>query len=151
MSLDTLAKRFWSKVKITESCWLWTGYVSVFGYGLIQHGYPLPRRFMAHRLAYELTTGPIPQGLDIDHLCHNADKSCAGGRTCMHRRCVNPAHLEPATRKQNLNRGWNARKRQTSCQRGHQFDKENTYYLPDGRRCCRKCRRVRQVRYCLKK
>jgi hypothetical protein len=49
--------------------------------------------------------GPIPEGMDIDHRCHNADPACSRGPTCVHRLCVNPDHLEPTTRSLNLRRG----------------------------------------------
>lgn len=81
---------------ITNGCWLWTGYTDTHGYGIIHvTGASRPKR--AHRLAYELFVGDIPAGLEIDHLCrvHN---------------CVNPEHLEPVTRSENLRREWAARK-----------------------------------------
>lgn len=52
---------------------------------------------LAHRLSYEHFVGPIPGGLVLDHVCHTDDPSCPGGLPCLHRRCVNPAHLEPVT------------------------------------------------------
>ena len=54
---------------------------------------------------YELVVGPIPEGMTIDHRCHDR-ASCSGGPACLHRRCVNPAHLELATQRDNMLRGW---------------------------------------------
>lgn len=132
--------RFWAKVEKTADCWVWTGAVKETGYGcFIDHGNHMVR---AHRFAYESMRGPIPEGLDLDHLCHVRDSSCAGGTSCLHRRCVNPSHLEPVTHRENLLRGLspsadNARK--TTCKNGHPYDIQNTYYKLNGGRSCRAC------------
>lgn len=76
-------------------CWLWLGYCLPNGYGRIAQGHSNPR--YVHRVAYELLVGPIPDGLLLDHECHNTDLRCLGGDSCGHRRCWNPAHLETVT------------------------------------------------------
>lgn len=82
-----------------DGCWLWTGAVAN-GYGRVVT-LERPRRLApAHRYVWELHRGPVPPGMVLDHLCHRPDE-CAGGVTCPHRRCVNPWHLEPVTRRQN--------------------------------------------------
>jgi len=135
-------KRFWTKVKKTDSCWLWTAKLSR-GYGRFWFE---GRTLQAHRISYELIVGPIAAGLELDHTCHNADKSCLGGKTCQHRRCVNPAHLEPVTHRENNKRGKTGQKTgaqhrsKTHCPQGHVYDKKNTYVTPNGRRNCRECR-----------
>lgn len=85
-------ERFWQKVEKTSSCWLWRGHVKATGYGQVafERG-PVKKKFLAHRVSYELLVGPVPQGLTLDHLCKV-------------RRCVNPAHLEPVTQKENARR-----------------------------------------------
>ena len=87
--------RFWSKIVVRgegELCWPWLAAIQS-GYGYIrQNGRPR----LAHRVAYEHLVGPIPEGLDIDHLCRN-------------RRCCNPLHMEPVTRSENVKRGHMAR------------------------------------------
>ena len=88
----------------------------------------------AHRVAYELLIGPIPAGLELDHLCRN-------------RLCVNPAHLEPVTRQTNQHRGASVSGisvRATHCPEGHPYDADNTYVRPNGHRVCRECARRRQ-------
>lgn len=93
--------RFWSKVEVQPNgCWHWTGTVKPNGYGRLW----LARGVMvhAHRLAYELFVGPIPDGKDVGHTCHDRDLACVGGVTCEHRLCVNPAHLAPMPRLDNL-------------------------------------------------
>lgn len=80
------------------------------------------KRWFAHRLAHELFIGPIPDGLVVDHTCHNLDASCPGGITCPHRKCVNPTHLEAVTRGENLLRGLSpmaANARKDTCSEGH--------------------------------
>jgi hypothetical protein len=118
-------ERFWRKVEKTETCWNWLGALNDAGYGRI--GYNAKVGY-AHRFAYELLVGPIPEGLTIDHLCRN-------------RRCVNPDHLEPVTQGDNVRR----RPFKTECKHGHAYDEKNTYVLTNGRPACRKCR-VIQVR-----
>jgi hypothetical protein len=88
---------------------------------------------MAHRVAYELVIGQIPAGLELDHLCRNVV-------------CVNPAHLEPVTRAENMRRRSAA---QTHCKHGHEFTPENTYYYWHGgrHRACRACGRATVARY----
>lgn len=91
----------WAKVDKTGDCWHWTGSLHTNGYGCHAQG-------QAHRVVYEEVVGPIPDGLDLDHVCHNVDPTCPGGHECMHRRCVNPDHLEPVDRGTNMLRA-NAR------------------------------------------
>ncbi|HSS09404.1 MAG TPA: HNH endonuclease [Acidimicrobiales bacterium] len=129
-----LAERFWSKVKITPTCWLWTGNRNPNGYGILGITVVPGRRTKvgAHRIAYELLVGPIPEGLTIDHLCRV-------------RHCVNPAHLEPVTQGENTRRGGNAKR--THCLRGHPLDGENLYIKPSGQRTCRACLRIAHRSY----
>lgn len=84
----TPEERLWAVVDkgAPGGCWTWTGHVSTGGYGQFN----VNRRLVSvHRFAYELLVGPIPEGLFIDHRCHN-------------KRCVNPAHLRVVTNKQNV-------------------------------------------------
>lgn len=104
---STLAERITAKVerKGPDDCWPYTG-ATQYGYGVITGDAGLNRK--AHRVAYETFVGPIPAGLTLDHECHNrayAAGTCAGGDTCPHRRCCNPAHLEPRTMGDNTARG----------------------------------------------
>ena len=122
--------RFLEKVETTESCWLWRGFVDPGGYGHIWYS---GRPWRAHRVAYELYVGPIPEGLQLDHLCRV-------------RHCVNPAHLEPVTFQENIRRSPIAINRihaaKTHCIRGHEFTPENTRLNSKGYRACRTCKRV---------
>lgn len=133
-------------------CWPWTGRISVYGYGRIKNrrnhgGVQDP---MAHRFVYEQVVGPIPEGMTLDHLCHNADQSCNDGTGCIHRRCVNPDHLEPATRRANTFSGRTpaaANAAKTHCKWGHEFTPENTGVEKSGKRYCRACGARRQAEY----
>lgn len=82
-----LVRRFWSKVAAGDgrSCWTWTAALNDSGYGVFNLS---GRMVRAHRIAYEFSYGPIPDGMQVDHVCRN-------------RQCVNPAHLRIATNKQN--------------------------------------------------
>lgn len=145
--LQSPADLFWAKVRKTDGCWPWTGLVERGGYGRLRWR---RRMAMAHRVAYELSTGPIPEGFELDHTCHTAAAArgaCAGGDECPHRACVNPAHLEPVTHRTNGLRGVsfaaeNATK--THCLRGHEYTPENTY-MWGGHRSCRECRSIRRA------
>lgn len=127
-----------------DACWPWLGNTDRHGYGRLPFG---SKRGLAHRVAYELAIGAIPDGQQLDHTCHTNDKACLGGSTCPHRRCVNPAHLEPVTSVENTRRGGAlgnglaaVNRRKTECKHGHPFDAANTRYRPGGR-TCRACAR----------
>lgn len=113
-------------------CWLWIGAHASNGYGVFGSRW---HRGYAHRLAWELFHGPIPAGLQIDHLCRV-------------RSCVNPAHLEPVTQAVNKARGeagqHNARK--THCPYGHEYTPANVKLSKLGGRQCKRCRILDQRR-----
>jgi hypothetical protein len=95
-------ERLWARVEKGEGCWLWIGLLNTHtGYGRITYR---GKGEYAHRLAYLFAVGSIDPALEIDHLCHNADPECQGG-ACMHRRCVNPAHLQAVPHRVNALRG----------------------------------------------
>ena len=115
--------RFFAKVNRSGECWLWTGSLASGGYGSFYERAG-KRKWKAHRFSYELAYGPVPAGLDLDHLCRV-------------RHCVNPAHLEPVTRSQNLRRGESSTR--SRCPYGHEFTPENTHLTKQGWRQCRAC------------
>jgi HNH endonuclease len=110
------------------SCWEWTGTVDSGGYAQISVN---STTRLAHRLSYELFKGPIPQGLDLDHLCRNL-------------RCINPDHLEPVTAKENVHRSPIHNASKTHCPKGHEYTPDNIYW--DSRHHGRKCRACTMAR-----
>lgn len=129
--------RFWSKVDRTGECWTWTGGKYAEGYGRFWDG---ERDVAAHRFAYELEVGPIPDGTEIDHTCHN-DTGCLLSTRCPHRACVNPAHLEAVTHAVNSRRGYAGHHlaSRTHCPQGHPYAGDNLAHDADGSRRCRTC------------
>lgn len=129
----TLEERFWDKVIVTDNpngCWMWQGARTV-GYGMMWGGADVGRSLLAHRVSYEMHIGPIPDGMQLDHLCRNPG-------------CVNPNHLEPVTGAENVRRGLSGwrNKQKTHCDHGHEFTEENTYiYATNGKRRCKTCAR----------
>lgn len=129
-------ERIITGIKVSETgCWLWQRRLNHGGYGMTSFG---GRTMGAHRVAYILWIGPIPAGLDLDHLCRV-------------RHCVNPAPLEPVTRAENLRRstftGPGANAVKTKCVNGHPFTEANTYRpkAAPHRRQCRACKRTREA------
>ncbi|GAA5025317.1 hypothetical protein GCM10023258_18130 [Terrabacter aeriphilus] len=96
------------------------------------------RATSVHRLVFEVKHGPIPDGMVVDHTCHDP-RTCPGGLTCPHRACCNPAHLALATYGENVAEARASRLKPTHCKRGHEFTEENTYTDKRGSRHCRVC------------
>lgn len=133
--IDTLPEYYKDRIQIDPEsrCWVWQSSRTAAGYGrrVGQH-----TTWYTHRLVYELLVGPIPEGLELDHLC-------------MNKPCCNPLHLEPVTHRENilrarlvkgnwnLKRTWN-RVRPSHCQRGHELT---------GGKGCRVCRLASQLRW----
>jgi hypothetical protein len=137
----TIEQSFWERANKAEGCWLWSGSLNDDGYGIL-------RRLSAHRYAYELLVGPIPDGMEIDHVCSV-------------RKCVNPAHMEAVTHTENIRRSWvrgnceNRRntlaemhKSKTHCPHGHALSGENLVFdTQSGARRCRICNNNKAARY----
>lgn len=143
-------ERFWRKVDKSGDCWIWTGAISKGGYGNVCYIDQGKKRWNTpHRLLWIELHGPIQTGLEVDHVCHDP-ASCQGGAGCMHRRCVNPDHLQLTTPKQNSSPERNAnsrRKRErTHCPHGHPYDETNTTWS-GGSRLCRTCNNLKVQRY----
>lgn len=138
LGVDSIPVKFRKFIRMDNSpegvfgqCWTWIGF-SYKGYGRAK--WPGIKTEKAHRVMYQLLVGPIEPGLELDHLCHNS-------------LCVNPDHLEPVTRAENIRRSHvNGRGNgtKTHCKYGHEFTPENTYNYPGNghfhpQRFCREC------------
>lgn len=148
----TAEERFWAKVDAEGDCWEWTGAIGNHGYGVFcetgaRNGQRKTRT--AHRYAYELLVGPIPDDMTLDHLCRN-------------RPCLNPDHLEICTPGENARRAHagrallrprppkvrKTRQPGTHCRRGHAFAGDNLYVVPaTGQRMCRTCKTAKDREY----
>lgn len=131
-------EQFWAQVDKNgkQGCWTWLGPKSRKGYGQFSPGSRgrldlSTTTPIAHRIAWELTRGPIPEGLHLDHLCLN-------------KACVNPEHLEPVTNQENMQR---AKGHRTHCRRGHPHAGFNLVLSATGRRTCRTCRDAAKARF----
>lgn len=116
-----------------SGCLRWQGTHHSAGYGLVGREY-------AHIVAYERDVGPVPEGMELDHVAK---------RGCLYRDCVETAHLEPVTHAENLKRSQKIldQMARTHCPHGHEYTEENTRrrVTPSGgvKRECRTCTRLR--------
>jgi hypothetical protein len=142
---EPIEERFRARVNRQgpDDCWPWTGAKSSYGYGQFWTG---KSQILAHRYAYQLANGVIPDGLTIDHVCHN-NSGCSGGM-CQHRLCVNPRHLEAVDLVANCRRSHLDNSAKTHCPAGHPYEEGNIYRRTKqpARRDCRTCAIERQRR-----
>lgn len=125
-----------------EGCWPWLGTITHEGYGVVEFE---GRQWKAHRLAYIGAGHDLADDLTIDHICHTVSADCHLADLCPHRRCVNPAHLEPVPAEVNVGRGTRRRPLKTHCKHGHLYDEKNTYESTSGR-TCRACHAESEAR-----
>lgn len=132
---QTVSDRFLAKiVAYPNGCWIWQASTNASGYGQF---WVDGRAVKAHRFAYELLVGPIPGGLELDHLCRV-------------RNCVNPAHMEPVTHAENVRRGESfsaINTGKTHCPQSHPYSGDNLYVRTNGYRECRTCHRAESRAY----
>lgn len=119
---ETLKKRIRNNYIKVNDHWIVEKYTN--GYGrLYAHG----KTWLAHRISYEVFVGPIPEGMEIDHVCRVTN-------------CIQPTHLEPVTRAENMKRA-----QKTVCKRGHPLSGKNIS-TSNGTRQCLKCRAIREAK-----
>ena len=130
-------ERFWSRVRKTTRCWLWTAGRGANGYGFFPPS-PTSGTRLAHRIAYELLVGPIPEGMRLGHIvCHNP-------------LCVKLAHLRVLTQSESASQNSRRARRWSSplvCRNGHVRTPENTAIKRPGKIMCRICERAAYRRY----
>ena len=152
----TVEEKFWANINKNgpvpahrpelSSCWVWMLGHYANGYGIVYGSGEgdAHTQYRTHRVAYELCVGPIPEGLEIDHLCLNHG-------------CCNPDHLEAVTHAENGQRAWDTgcqpeRLPLTHCRRGHEMTPENSYFRKDCLRGeCRECRKMAGERHRLRR
>lgn len=115
--------RFLAKIQVGDGCWEWQSPVGRNGYGQFTWN---GRNGLPHRYAHEFFIGPIPEGMQVDHLCFN-------------RICVRPDHLEAVTPQVNTRR---SKDRITHCPQGHEYSQDNLIAARSGKRLCKACARA---------
>lgn len=143
----------WKRIdrRSVDECWPWDG-AKTIGYGCVNWG---GKTEYVHRLVYRQKVGPIPDGLVIDHICHNSAPNCPNNSECQHRGCQNPAHMEMVTRGENRRRAKVAgmaavHAAKTHCINGHEFTPDNIKPSGNGRTCLA-CSRKRAREWARKK
>lgn len=116
------------RIETENGCWVLENNNSSNGYTSITVN---RRRKGAHRILLEtLQESLVPEGMVVDHLCHNeaaSNGTCSGGSDCKHRACFNPSHMEITTQQINILRGSRAYWNQKTCPQGHDRTEENTF------------------------
>jgi hypothetical protein len=133
-------EKYTDKIDHPQGCWIWSGTINRGGYGncyVNKDGYRTTMQ--ASRAWFEHVNGPIPPGLELDHLCRN-------------RVCVNPSHLEPVTGRENTLRSEALTAkyaRATHCKNGHPFTGDNLKIRSSSlnHRRCAKCSALNCKRY----
>lgn len=128
---------------LDNGCWEWTSSLNQSGYALYSCKLDgkTYRPWTLHRLLYRHLVGPIPDGMQLDHVCHSVALQrgeCRQG-ICSHRKCVNPAHLEVVTHAENSRR---RKDTGTNCPQGHEYTADNSFYNSRGHRQCVACRKI---------
>ena len=137
----TMEQRFWAKVLKSGPipaerpdlgpCWTWSAGRDFYGYGVLWLNERKSKRISAHVASYMIHFGPVPSGLQIDHLCRN-------------RACPNPKHLEAVTQQVNLSRGNGVaavNRRKSHCCNGHELSATNVKLRSNGHRRCMTCQK----------
>lgn len=132
----SLADRLLKRTTKISGCWLWKGATNDKGYGQIKVN---GKTTYVHRASYEFHVGPIPEGAVLDHICRVPS-------------CLNPAHLDAVTQKENIRRGrlpglLELQKQKKFCPSGHEYSDTNTYLNHRGSRNCKVCAKARAVEW----
>lgn len=124
----SIVEKLFTKTNNRDGCWVFNGSINKDGYGRFQFN---KREVLAHRASYELMNGLIPPKMVIDHKCHN-DSDCRNTKKdCLHRRCINPKHLNMVTMSDNNRTGRSTKvnSEKVVCKWGHSLDTSNVYIV----------------------
>ena len=116
-------------------CWEWDKAKDSLGYGRV---WVNEKAMLVHRVAYEAIIGPIPAGMELDHLCRNP-------------KCYNPEHLEAVTHAENMRRGSSFNKNKTHCPQGHLYSGRNLIIESQRYRRCRICKNAQSRAYTIRR
>ena len=132
-----------NRIEPQESgCWWYSAAPNTKGYAQTRIGWPTIKSMLVHHLSWIYYKGDIPEGMVIDHLCHNPAE-CQGGPGCIHRRCVNPEHLRLVTMAENSHRTSRVLEYKTHCNNGHLLEGNLYHYKTKqgARRACHTCKK----------
>jgi HNH endonuclease len=132
-----------------NGCWHYPAVTSAKGYAITRIGWPVTKGAFIHRLSWIYYKGDIPENMVLDHLCHDT-KTCAGGNSCVHRRCVNPNHLQLVTLAKNSQNTSRLLKNKTHCIHGHALE-NNIYKYGKNRQSCLTCSTIQKDAYHLRR
>lgn len=134
---ESFARRVLSRIDVSGDCWEWTGTIDAAGYGILGRGRRGAGNIAAHRAVHELLVGPIPNGMQFDHLCRN-------------HACVNPDHGEIVSPDENKQRGYGVGRMhaaRTHCNHGHPLDGTTGARGGPRHRYCKTCARTKVNAY----
>jgi hypothetical protein len=155
---ENILERFNARENFIDGdCILWSGAKTPQGYGYIKQfvekvgTVKKSITIFVHRLSYQQAYGEIPQGMVIDHICHNPSL-CIGGTTCKHRQCINPEHLKLSTHEDNTKRSAISSTLRGVCRNGlHDWNEENVKVLGDGKKVCVPCKKAQAKKAYIKR
>jgi len=140
------AKKIIDRIEPQENgCWWYKGVPNRKGYAQTRIGWPVTKPILIHRLSWIYYKGDIPDGMVLDHICHDP-AVCKGGITCEHRRCVNPDHLQIVTPTENGQRTVRLLKYRTHCTKGHSLENNTIQFPSRTTTICHTCKKENSKR-----
>lgn len=140
------AKKIIDRIEPQENgCWWYKGAPNRKGYAETRIGWPTTKHILIHRLSWIYYKGDIPDGMVLDHICHDP-AICKGGVTCEHRRCVNPDHLQVVTPTENGQRTVRLLKYRTHCAKGHNLENNTIQFPSRTTTICHTCKKENSKR-----